>query len=246
MANTLFLRLEGPLQSWGERAKWDMRDTALEPTKSGVVGLLACALGWNTDEALRSLSQQIRVGVRCDRPGSMLVDYHTIVSGIMSEGKIKRNAKGEPETSISQRAYLCDASFLVAVQAEPELIDRLAWAIQDPFWTLYLGRKSCPPSCPPYEGTGEYLNLAMALADWPWYQWNVDPHTVQSRAVLEHPTPTGMRRRDEIYARSRRVYGARYVNEIPVTVKVHPIDLLGLENLTSLESPGGEPCTSLA
>jgi len=240
MANTLFLRLEGPLQSWGERAKWDVRDTALEPTKSGVVGLLACALGWNTDEELRSLSQHIRVGVRCDRPGSMLVDYHTIVEGVMgSEGKIR------PGTVISLRAYLCDASFLVAVQAEPELIDKLVWAIQNPFWTLYLGRKSCPPSCPPYEGTGEYLNLAIALADWPWYQWGVDPHTVQSRAVLEHPTPTGMRRRDEVHSRSRRVYGARYIDEIPVTVKVHPIDLSGFENLTGLTT-GGEPCISLA
>jgi CRISPR system Cascade subunit CasD len=50
MANTLFLRLEGPLQSWGERARWDVRDTAPEPTKSGVIGLLACALGLSADE----------------------------------------------------------------------------------------------------------------------------------------------------------------------------------------------------
>ncbi|MGC8879968.1 MAG: CRISPR-associated protein Cas5, partial [Anaerolineae bacterium] len=32
MANTLFLRLEGPLQAWGERARWRVRDTAPEPT----------------------------------------------------------------------------------------------------------------------------------------------------------------------------------------------------------------------
>ena len=34
----LILRLEGALQSWGERSHWDHRDTANFPTKSGVVG----------------------------------------------------------------------------------------------------------------------------------------------------------------------------------------------------------------
>ena len=52
MANTLFLRLEGPLQSWGERGHWAVRDTAPEPTKSGVVGLLGCALGRHDDVAV--------------------------------------------------------------------------------------------------------------------------------------------------------------------------------------------------
>ena len=44
MAEILLLRLEGPLQSWGGRARWDVRDTGRIPTKSGIVGLLGCAL----------------------------------------------------------------------------------------------------------------------------------------------------------------------------------------------------------
>ena len=39
----LLLRLEAPLQSWGTRSRWDVRDTATEPTKSGIIGLLGCA-----------------------------------------------------------------------------------------------------------------------------------------------------------------------------------------------------------
>ena len=58
MANTLFLRLEGPLQSWGERGRWSVRDTALEPTKSGVIGLIACALGYRDDTQIRPLSEK--------------------------------------------------------------------------------------------------------------------------------------------------------------------------------------------
>ena len=37
----LVLCLEGVLQSWGEDAKWDIRDSSDMPTKSGIVGLIA-------------------------------------------------------------------------------------------------------------------------------------------------------------------------------------------------------------
>ena len=42
---TLLLRLASPLQSWGWTPKFETRKTNREPTKSGVVGLLAAALG---------------------------------------------------------------------------------------------------------------------------------------------------------------------------------------------------------
>ena len=47
----LILRLEGALQSWGERSHWDHRDTAVFPSKSGVVGLLGCAMGLERGDA---------------------------------------------------------------------------------------------------------------------------------------------------------------------------------------------------
>jgi CRISPR system Cascade subunit CasD len=215
MANTLFLRLEGPLQAWGERARWDIRDTAPEPTKSGVVGILACALGLSADDDLRTLSQQIKIGVRCDQPGTMLVDYQTIVGGVMSgEGKLRSG------TIVSRRAYLCDASFLVAVWAAPETIDRLAQAIQEPVWPVYLGRKSCPPSCPPFDGVGDYPTLETALADWPWRRFVSELGSIQVRAVLEATPDIGVRRRDEIQLRSRRTYGPRYTRDMLIAATV--------------------------
>lgn len=42
---TLLLRLAAPLQSWGADSKFEIRKTNREPTKSGVIGLLAAALG---------------------------------------------------------------------------------------------------------------------------------------------------------------------------------------------------------
>jgi CRISPR system Cascade subunit CasD len=72
MPNTLFLRLEGPLQSWGENCPWSERRTAPEPTKSGIVGLLACAMGWRDDSRLRQLSLDIRARSRAPRPHSQI------------------------------------------------------------------------------------------------------------------------------------------------------------------------------
>ena len=48
---TLLLRLAAPLQAWGADSKFETRKTNREPTKSGVIGLLAAALGLRRDES---------------------------------------------------------------------------------------------------------------------------------------------------------------------------------------------------
>ncbi|MGC9346734.1 MAG: type I-E CRISPR-associated protein Cas5/CasD [Anaerolineae bacterium] len=213
MANTLFLRLEGPMQAWGERARWSVRDTAAEPTKSGVIGLLACALGLRQDEELRNLSQAMRMGVRCDRPGRQIVDYHTVGAGygrpmlLSAQGKPKISS-GRPHTEETWRHYLCDASFLVALQAESDLVASVASALRAPFWPIYLGRKSCVPSRPPFDGVGTYDSLSDALRNW-------RPLETPVRAILEcSPSrPGATRRSDEIISRTHRIFAPRYTCE---------------------------------
>ena len=53
---TLLLRLQGPMQSWGTTSRFDERDTQLEPSKSGVLGLLCAALGRNRSEPVQDLA----------------------------------------------------------------------------------------------------------------------------------------------------------------------------------------------
>ena len=208
MANTLFLWLEGPLQSWGERARWSLRDTATEPTKSGVVGLLACALGLDQDDNIRELSQQLHVGGRCDRPGILLKDYQTI--------------QGPWGTQLSDRYYLCDAAFLVAVQSDDmALIERLANAVQNPFWPIFLGRKSCPPCRPPFAGIGDYQTMKAALESVP-VTTTQEGDTVQVLAVVECAPDEGTRRRDEIDSHSRRTFLPRHTLDVLLTVRVQP------------------------
>lgn len=227
MANTLFLRLEGPLQSWGERSHWSIRDSASEPTKSGVIGLIACALGYGEDEQLRALSEQTRMGVRVDAPGSRITDYHTIGGGydkpalLTAEGKPKKSS-GQPHTEISQRDYLCDASFLVALQAEDAgLIEQMAAALREPQWTVYLGRKSCPPGRPIFEGVGEYPDLVQALAQWKgWGSYRPRPADGKARGVIEcMPQENGNRRRDHIVSRAYRRYLPRYTRDQLITIE---------------------------
>lgn len=209
--NTLFIRLEGPLQAWGTRARWGERETIAEPTKSGVIGLVACALGWGLarDEDIRSLSRQVRFGVRIDRPGRLIEDYHTVVGGVRSaDGKIKiTESTKSVETVVSHRLYLSDASFLAAFLAPPEVIAQASAALQDPIWPPFLGRRSCPPSTPFWSGVGEFETLDDALASHPVAE-GVSESTL--RAVIECAPTEGTRQNDEMESFVRRVYVPRY------------------------------------
>ena len=166
---TLFLRLEGPLQAWGDRAIGNRRRTLTVPGKSGVVGLLGAALGLTRSQFNHRLPQlnDLMMATRVDRAGSLLEDYHTVGAGVgvlSADGKVKRTAStGELEAIISPREYLVEASFLVVLQGQRELIQELAAALQQPAWPLFLGRKRCVPGCHIYAGHADGLSLADAL-----------------------------------------------------------------------------------
>lgn len=172
--NTLFLRLEGPLQAWGgHESKFVIRRTCEAPTKSGVIGLLCAALGVGRDEAPREWLPQLRdlrMAVRIDRPGVRWWDYHTV--GAKMDMRIAEGpGKTKPGAMLTRREYLCDASFLVALHGDPDLTATLRSAVACPKWTLYLGRKSCPPSRPLLDAegaTGTFDDSLAALVSVPW------------------------------------------------------------------------------
>lgn len=212
--NTLYLRLEGPLQAWGERARWTIRDTASEPTKSGVIGLVACALGWGPDRSreIAALARRVRMGVRCDRPGAPLRDYHTVCGGARSaDGKVKRNqSTKKPETVVSVRHYLSDASFLIALQGPPTDLRMMRDALAEPVWPVFLGRRGCVPSAPVLAGEGDHHGLRVALAAGPGAATLA---STQVRIVVEEDVSAAVPRRDEILDLRARTYGVRHVTE---------------------------------
>ncbi len=172
----LLLRLAGPMQSWGTQSRFTVRDTGLEPSKSGVIGLLCAALGKPRDEAapaipgrpeLPSLAAlaNLTMAVRIDRPGTMAVDYHTALNVLKASGKSTK--KCEP----SNRYYLADADFLVALEGGHALLRRLADALANPIWPLYLGRKAFVPALPVGvpNGVKPDMGHVEAIKSEPWW-----------------------------------------------------------------------------
>lgn len=139
---TLLIKLEGPMQSWGYRSRFDYRDTALEPTRSGVIGLICAAMGLARGEDI-SRFNVLRMGVRVDKEGRPERDYHT------AQDVIKADGRGTG-TVQSYRDYLADASFTVGLESRDwNLLVEIAEALRSPKWPLFLGRKSFPLAAHP-------------------------------------------------------------------------------------------------
>ncbi|MGW2262304.1 type I-E CRISPR-associated protein Cas5/CasD [Streptomyces sp. NPDC001780] len=153
------LQLGGPLQSWGEHSAFTDRDTVAHPTRSGLIGMIASALGIPRADATVAAGSRfaeltrLRFTVRTDRPGLRLIDFHTVGGGLPQHRTVP-TAKGtrraaEAATIVSRRHYLSDAVFTVAVTAPDETAGTLlmdcAEALAAPRWPLHQGRRSCPP-----------------------------------------------------------------------------------------------------
>ena len=164
---TLLLRLAAPLQSWGTDSKFDIRKTDRYPSKSGVMGMLAAALGYSRDADMRALNA-LRFGVRMDQEGTLLRDYHTV----------RKDAK---TSYVTNRYYLSDAVFLVGVESNDiAFLKQLEQAVQAPVFPLFLGRRSCPPTLPLCLGIRDCgLEQALRNEDWlcaSWRQHKENPH----------------------------------------------------------------------
>lgn len=215
---TLLMRLIGPMQSWGTTSRFDERDTQLEPSKSGVVGLLCAALGRDRVEPVDDLAR-LRMGVRVDREGLLMRDYQT-ATGVL----IAANAKPDKDrTVVSPRYYLADAAFLVGMEdADGDLLEQLNAALRAPRWPLALGRKSfvasvpiwlaAPPGDGPFSGVHRGA-LESALAEQPRI---ASPRFKQRgepvRLLLEHPGAGAVRHDQPIAPFAARRFGPRFVH----------------------------------
>ena len=165
MMYTLLMRLAGPLQAWGLQSRFSIRDTAREPTKSGVLGLVCAALGRPREAPLDDLTA-LRMGVRVDREGQMRRDFHTAQDIVKASAKIRPGKPIPPsdrkDTEPSVRHYLADAWFTVGLGSEDRaLLERIDTALARPRWQLFLGRKAFPPGLPirVVDGSGRAIGL---------------------------------------------------------------------------------------
>lgn len=221
---TLLLRLAGPMQSWGTTSRFDERDTGKEPSKSGVIGLLAAALGINREvwnEELQGLAALV-MGVRHDRPGVLKRDYQT-AGCAASDTMIRADGSVSKDGVTSHRDYLADAVFLVGLQGpDRSLLERAHAALQNPVWPLALGRKSYVPAEPVWlEGGVVDALLLPALAGRPWLTaLRRGESTPEGLFVsLESTDSSGALRMDQLLSSfAERKFGARFVRSDWVTL----------------------------
>ncbi len=213
---TLLLRLAGPMQSWGTTSRFDQRDTGKEPSKSGVVGLLAAASGIDRDnwKNLEPIAQ-LKMAVRHDRPGIPKRDYQT--AGCAATDRIiKADGSLSKDGVVSQRHYLADAAFLVSMEGNDlAFLENLDAALRNPFWPLALGRKSYVPSEPVAVEDGLKDEFALdVLTRWPWIatkrKWEKAPEKLL--ISFESDDGSGVLRMDQpLSSFSERRFGARFV-----------------------------------
>ncbi len=197
---TLLLRLAAPLQSWGSSSKFEIRTTEKMPAKSGVVGILAAALGLRRDADLSRLNA-LKFGVRADREGEDIIDFHMVHS--------------EESSYVTYRHYLSDAVFLAGLEGDEDFLKDLESALRNPQFPLFLGRRSCPPTLPIVIGIRN-LTLQDALErEMPISE----KHENRLRVQIETACPDGGMMQDApiSFNPQRRMYGYRRIKEFFVT-----------------------------
>lgn len=223
--STLLLRLAAPLQSWGESSKFDTRNTAREPTKSGVIGMIAAAFGCSrtdSEENDRWFAKlnKLKFAVRIDQPGILLRDFHTA-------------KKPKDKTSfVTVRYYLADAVFLVGLEGDESFLKEIMDALLHPVFPVYLGRKSCPPSGQLVLGIRNQ-NLLQAIEEEEWLasDWYQKKQSYQLKCSIVRdadPNEQGTYLQRDVpvsFDQKNRRYGFRYisyeVDKIPMTMTQH-------------------------
>ncbi len=226
-ANLAFI-LESPMQAWGASSRFGRRDTLPHPTKSGVLGMVAAALGidkFSTNEAeqlapLRELKLNTYAVPKVNRwgdnlPTGRLQDFHTIGGGYD-----KTNANEKPHipckaapphppfgTVITRRDYLTDARFLVILSGDSETLKRVNLALRSPVWGSWLGRKCCIPSVPIQPVLNDNIELAAHKA---MEKASVKPQPLDNfDRYLEQDSPESFLQRDQPKAYASRNYQSR-------------------------------------
>jgi len=189
----ILLWIEAPLQAWGADSKFGRRDTLPFPTKSGVLGLVLCAMGASGPQndllaklSLETLQIASYVRSKVSKDGQtrdkvskepLLRDFHMVGSGyddkdIWQKLLIPKTSEGKPAvgggSKMTYRYYLQDAHFAAVLEVTVDMADAICDALKNPVYDLYFGRKNCVPTERIFQGSfhsiAEAWQRAAALA----------------------------------------------------------------------------------
>lgn len=187
------------MQSWGVSPMWEDRSTISRPTFSGVVGMVANALGRDVADDISDL-RGLTFAVRADRPGHVMTDDQTAGGGTFTMDPLTGRytapeqfiygaaRKPEPDEDGVLRApwreveratvkmtkqYLVDAGFIAGLTGDDALVRKIFLALEKPRRALFLGRRSCPLAQIPAYG----ITHGDAQT-WPWTEPLLDDATM--------------------------------------------------------------------
>lgn len=143
---TILLKLKGPMQSWGTSSHFETRTTDYYPSKSAVIGIIAASLGYkrDNDEKIQKLNE-LNFAIRIDQPGVLSKDYHIATKYKVNIDKKYKISVAFDRNYVTNRYYMEDAIFVVAIShADDQWIDSIYHALQNPYFTPFMGRRSCP------------------------------------------------------------------------------------------------------
>lgn len=176
----LIFTLVAPMASFGELAGHERRKTRERPGKAALLGMIGAALGIYRDDSdgQMALADGYDIAVRVEQPGHPMQDFHTIQA--VPSSRIKnpqtraialQSLQNDDNAILTRRDYRTDVIYGVAITAQTLArwsLEEIKSALQEPYFTLYLGRKSCPLSHPLNPEIITATNIKAALNDaWP-------------------------------------------------------------------------------
>jgi len=196
----LILNLEAPLMSFGGVLIDHIGETRDFPTQSAITGLFANAMGWRrTDYQLHQrLQDHLVFAARAEHTTDRLTDTQNAKLEKNDKGWTTRGGPegrdgasyGAPHRRL--RHYLGDAHMLAVVSLNHEdesiSIEKLKHALSYPARPIFIGRKTCLPSAPLYQGTVIAKTAYQALSKVPGNKnlraiWPIDSGPVNGNAV---------------------------------------------------------------
>jgi CRISPR system Cascade subunit CasD len=191
--------------------------------------MLAAALGRGRSDDVQDLTN-LRFGVRADRPGKVLSDFHTVSSlfdeqGIFApdRGRLPLAGGGyrssETSTQLTYRYYLADACFVAGLEGELSDLEGFERALRKPEFPLYLGRRACPPDRPVcgVPVTDEAGGHSRVKALWEGSLEEVFQSVPWQAGVESRRTGVGDRRTSRVEAVIESLDGHREVMDEPVS-----------------------------
>lgn len=155
-SKALKLICSGMLQSWRNTGLGpNYRYTELIPTKSGIAGMIACALGYpRGDSRIEKLKNNFELYIDNKasapiKPGAnttpdVLFDFQTVSAPDM----LTAGGGMLHSPSIIMREYVVGYRYVLYLKAEEELLKKIEAALNEPVWDYYLGSKCCIPAEP--------------------------------------------------------------------------------------------------